>query len=152
MPSQTLSIPCPKHIHSVTIPSQTLNVSCPRHTHSVTVPGQTLSVPCPRHTHQITIPGWSKTITIPPHSHGIEAGIYESGNPTAFDIYVGGVKKTTVSSTNFNDDITAWLLNNKNQVPRGSWIDVEIRPNDLAYVVCSVFVQGFVQSRGGGNY
>ena len=141
-----------KHQHKVTIPSQTISVPCPSHTHSVTIPGQTLSVPCPSHNHQITIPGWSKTITIPPHSHGIAAGIYESGNPTAFDIYVGGVKKTTVSSTNFNDDITTWLLDNKNQIPRGRWIDVEIRPNDLAYVVCSVFVQGFVQSRGGGNY
>lgn len=152
VPSQTLSIPCPQHTHNVTIPSQTLSIPCPSHTHNVTIPSQTLSIPCPKHKHNITIPGWSKTITIPSHSHGIEAGIYESGNPTAFDIYVGGVKKTTVSSTNFNDDITTWLLNNKNQVPRGSWIDVEIRPNDKAYVVCSVFVQGFVQSRGGGNY
>lgn len=140
------------HTHKVTIPGQTLSIPCPRHTHSVTVPGQTLSIPCPRHTHQITIPGWSKTITIPPHKHGISAGIYESGNPTAFDIYVSNVKKATVNSTSYNGDITQWLLNNKNQVPRDTWIDVEIRPNDLAYVVSSVFVQGFVQSRGGGNY
>ena len=152
VPEQTLTILCPKHTHPIDIPRQTLTVTCPQHKHSVTIPKQTLTVTCPRHKHSITIPGWSKTITIPPHSHGIAAGIYESGNPTAFDIYVGGVKKTTVSSTNFNDDITTWLLDNKNQIPRGRWIDVEIRPNDLAYVVCSVFVQGFVQSRGGGNY
>ena len=61
-------------------------------------------------------------------------------------------KIATVDATSYNDDITAWLLDSDNQVPRNQWIDVEIRPNDLAYVVCSVFVQGFVQSRGGGNY
>jgi len=44
------------------------------------------------------------------------------------------------------------LLNSDNQVPRNTWIDVTIVPNDLAYVVSSIFVQGFVQSRGGGNY
>ena len=140
------------HQHKVTIPQQTVSIPCPKHKHSVKVPAQTLSIPCPRHTHQITIPGWSKTISIPPHTHGISAGIFESGNATAFDIYVGNTKKTTVNATSYNGDITQWLLNNKNQVPRDQWIDVTIVPNDLAYVVSSVFVQGFVQSRGGGNY
>ena len=140
------------HTHKVTVPAQTLSVPCPKHTHSFTVPAQTLKVPCPPHKHQITIPAWSKTINIPPHSHGISAGIYESGNPTAFDIYVGGKKKTTVNSTSYDGDIVTWLLNSDNQVPRDTWIDIEIRPNDNAYVVSSVFVQGFVQSRGGGNY
>ena len=152
IPSKTLSIPCPNHTHKITIPSKTLSIPCPNHTHKITIPSKTLSIPCPSHTHQITIPGWSKTIDIPTHDHGINPGIYEFGTPSSFEIWVGNKKKATVSSTNFNGDITQWLLNNKNQVPRGSWIDVEIRPNDLAYVVCSVFVQGFVQSRGGGNY
>ena len=111
-----------------------------------------LKVPCPSHTHKITIPGHSHTITIPPHDHQIAAGIYESGEPTGFDIYIGNTKKATVNSTSYDGDITQWLLDNENKVPRGSWIDMKIVPNDLAYVVTSVFVQGFVQSRGGGNY
>ena len=140
------------HTHKVTVPSQTLSIPCPKHKHSITIPAQTLSVPCPRHKHSITIPGWSKTIEIAPHAHGIQAGIFESGNPTSFGIYVGGKLKTTINSTSYNDDISTWLLNSDNKIPRNTWIDVEFRPNDLAYVQCSVFVQGFVQSRGGSNY
>lgn len=140
------------HTHKVTVPSQTLSIPCPKHKHSITIPAQTLSVPCPKHKHSITIPGWSKTIEIAPHSHGIQAGIFESGNPTSFSIYVGNKWKTTINSTSYNDDISAWLLNSDNKIPRNTWIDVEFRPNDLAYVQCSVFVQGFVQSRGGQNY
>lgn len=132
--------------------SHSHNFSIGSHTHSVSIPAHTHSVSVPSHTHSVSIPAHTHNVSIPSHTHTISAGIFESGNPSEFDIYVGGVKKTTVSSTNFNDDITAWLLNDRNQIPRGSWIDVEIRPNDLAYVVCSVFVQGFVQSRGGGNY
>lgn len=137
------------HTFSIGAHSHQLNIG---HTHKVTLPDKTISVPCPKHKHNITLPGWSKTITIPPHTHGISAGIFESGNATAFDIYVNNTKKATVNSTSYDGDITTWLLNNKNQVPRDQWIDIEIRPNDLAYVVSSVFVQGFVQSRGGGNY
>ena len=122
------------------------------HSHTFSIPNHTHSVSIPSHTHNVSIPAHTHNVALPSHTHTISAGIFESGNPTEFDIYVSGVKKTTVSSTSFDDDITTWLLNDKNQIPRGSWIDVEIRPNDLAYVVCSVFVQGFVQSRGGGNY
>ena len=139
------------HTHNFSVPGHSHQLKI-AHQHKVTIPSQTVSIPCPRHTHQLTIPGWSKTISIPPHTHGISAGIFESGNATAFDIYVGNTKKATVSATYYDGDITQWLLNNKNQVPRDQWIDIEIRPNDLAYVVSSVFVQGFVQSRGGGNY
>ena len=124
-------------------------------THTVNLSGagshsHTFSVPA--HTHNVTIPAHTHNVTIPSHSHSIVPGIFESGSASAFDIYVNGKKKVTIAATSYNDDITAWLLNDDNQVPRNQWVDVEIRPNDLAYVVCSVFVQGFVQSRGGGNY
>lgn len=139
------------HSHTFSVPAHSHQLKI-AHQHKVTIPSQTISIPCPKHKHSLTIPGWSKTISIPPHTHGISAGIFESGNATKFDIYVGNTKKATVNATAYDGDITQWLLNNKNQVPRDQWIDIEIRPNDLAYVVSSVFVQGFVQSRGGGNY
>ena len=125
------------------------------HTHTVSLSGagshsHTFSVAA--HTHSVTIPAHTHNVTIPPHSHSIVPGIFESGSASAFDIYVNGKKKVTIAATSYNDDITAWLLNDQNLVPRNQWIDVEIRPNDLAYVVSTVFVQGFVQSRGGGNY
>lgn len=104
------------------------------------------------HTHSVTIPKHTHNVEIPPHSHGISAGIFESGSPSAFDIYVEGEKKETVDSRSFNDDITMWLLGSDGLIPRNRWIDLEIVPNDNAYVVMSIFIQGFVQSRGGGNY
>ena len=104
------------------------------------------------HSHTFSIGSHSHRMEIPAHTHKIQAGIFESGSPSSFSIYVNNTLVTTVSASSFNDDITDWLLNDENQIPRNRWIDVEIRPNDLAYVVCSVFVQGFVQSRGGGNY
>ena len=140
------------HNHKFSIPAHKhkLNIS---HTHDVEIPENTLEVPCPSHKHSIVIPGHTHTINIPAHHHGIQSGIFESTEtPTAFDIYVGNEKKDTIEGTSFDGDITQWLLNNKNQIPRNSWLDVEIRPNAMAYVISSVFVQGFVQSRGGGNY
>jgi len=105
------------------------------------------------HSHTFNIGGHTHSVTIPAHKHDITPNIYEStATPSRFDIYVGSKKVTTVNATNYNGDITAWILNDKNQVPRDQWINVEIVPNTLAYVVSSVFVQGFVQSRGGGNY
>ena len=104
------------------------------------------------HTHKVGLPPHDHTVEIPAHSHKIQAGIYESGHPTAFEIYIRGEKKASVDSSSYNDDITMWLLGNDGLVPRNRWIDMEIRPNDNAYVVASVFIQGFVQSRGGGNY
>lgn len=125
------------------------------HTHTVNLSGagsHSHSFSVPAHKHSVTIPAHTHSVPIPPHRHSIVPGIFESGSASAFDIYVNGKKKVTIAATSYNDDITAWLLNDQNMVPRNQWIDVEIRPNDLAYVVSTVFVQGFVQSRGGGNY
>ena len=104
------------------------------------------------HSHTVEIPEHSHYFIIPAHTHAIKAGIFESGSPSAFDIYVNGEKRATVDDTSFDDDITMWLLGDDGLVPRNQWIDMEIRPNDNAYVVASVFIQGFIQSRGGGNY
>ena len=108
--------------------------------------GHTLSL-------SISDSGHTHNFSIGNHTHGISPGIYEaSSSPSSFTIYVGNTEKTTISSTNYEADITQWLLNSNGTIPRNSWIEVTIVPNTLAYVVSSVFVQGFVQSRGGGNY
>lgn len=105
------------------------------------------------HQHKITLPNHDHTVTIPGHSHNILPGIFESStSPSSFSIYVGSTQKTAISGTSYNGDITQWLLNSNGTIPRNTWITVTIVPNTLAYVVSSVFVQGFVQSRGGGNY
>jgi hypothetical protein len=104
------------------------------------------------HSHTFNIGAHTHSVTIPEHTHNIETGIFEIGSSSSFDIYIGGTQKAHVDSTSYNDDITAWLAGSDGLIPRGQWIDMEIRPNNKAYVVASVFVQGFVQSRGGGNY
>lgn len=35
-----------------------------------------------------------------------------------------------------------------NMIPRGSWLSLEVRPDDLAYISIDLIVQGFIQSRG----
>lgn len=105
------------------------------------------------HTHTFNIGNHTHSVPIPNHSHSITPGIFEVGTAsTSFGIYVGGQLKQTISATRWEGDITQWLLNDSGLIPRDSWIKVEIRPNAMAYVISSVFVQGFVQSRGGGNY
>lgn len=160
--SHSFGVNCGSHSHSFSVPSHTHEFSVPNHTHGFSVPNHThgFSVPdhrheftIPNHRHEFSIPNHKHEFTIPSHKHNIIAGIYEASNtPTAFDIYVGNTKKATVNSTSYAGDITQWILNDKNTISRNTWINVEIVPNDLAYVQASVFVQGFVQSRGGGNY
>lgn len=145
------------HYHTVTVSgsgsggSHSHSFTLPNHTHTITPHSHKL--PDLTHKHSITLNGHTHDITLNSHSHAITAGIFESGNPTAFDIYVKNEIRATVNAKSYNGDITQWLLDSNTQtIPRNTWIDVEIRPNSLAYVQASVFVQGFVQSRGGGNY
>lgn len=132
------------HTHS--IPGNRL-----RHSHGMSHTHE-IEIDISGHSHTVEIPEHSHYFVIPPHAHKIDAGIFESGRPSAFDIYVDGNKVASVDDISYEDDITMWLLGEDGLVPRNRWIDMEIRPNDNAYVVASVFIQGFVQSRGGGNY
>lgn len=134
----------PNHTHSVR-PDLFVHSHGMSHTHNI-------DIDISAHTHTITLPDHYHYISLAPHKHDIAAGIYESGNPTSCDIFVAGEKRAVVDSTSYNDDITMWLLGSDGLVPRNRWIDMEIVPDDNAYVVASVFIQGFVQSRGGGNY
>ena len=140
------------HSHTFSVGNHTHTIQIPSHTHDVVIPSHTHDVSIPNHTHDVSIPNHTHDVSIPNHTHEIEAGIFESGNPTGFSIYVDGTYIATINATSYNADIATWLLDKDNQIPRNSWIDIEIRPNDLAYVQSSVFIQGFVQSRGGGNY
>lgn len=144
--SHNVSVSCGSHSHTFSVPNHSHSFSVPNHSHSFSVPN---------HSHSFSIPAHSHSVTIPDHTHSIVPGIFENReNPTKFDIYVGSnqTPKATVNAKSYNSDITTWLLNDQNMIPRNTWINIEIVPDTLAYVVSSVFVQGFVQSRGGGNY
>lgn len=148
----------PEHTHSFNVSAPTFYFTLQdlNHTHSVNwngVGSHSHSVSFKAHSHSVPLPAHTHDVKIPAHSHTITSGIFESSERSSrFDIYIGGTIRASVNSTSFDGDITEWLLNDSRQVPRNSWINVEIRPDKLAYVVSSVFVQGFVQSRGGGNY
>ncbi len=127
------------HQHRITLPD---------HTHQVLVPSHTHSVDIPYHTHSVTIPGHNHNVTIPGHAHDIKPGIYEFGNPKSFSLYVNGVKKASFSGQTAEMDITTFLVGADKIIPRGSWLTLEVRPDDLAYISIDLIVQGFVQSRG----
>lgn len=127
------------HQHRITLPD---------HTHQVLVPSHTHSVDIPYHTHSVTIPGHDHTVTIPGHAHQIAPGIYEFGSPKSFSLYVNGTKKADFAGSTAELDVTPFLVGSDKMIPRNSWLTLEVRPDDLAYISIDLIVQGFVQSRG----
>ena len=150
--AHSLSLSRFAHSHTVLIESHNHRLTIPGHNHTVNIPSHTHSVSIPSHNHSVSIPSHTHTVNIPNHTHGIVQGIYEFGSPTSADLYVNGIKKATIPASSSEIDITQYLLNEQGYVPRGSWINLEVRPNDLSYVIINLFVQGFIQSAGGGTY
>jgi len=139
----------PDHSHQLDLQDHTHSVQLPAHSHTVTIPAHSHRLDLQNHSHSVKIPGHSHNVTIPSHSHEITPGIFFSGRPTSFSLYVNDTWKTTIYSTNAEIDLTQYLVDSSTKlIPRGSWLSIEIRPNDLAYVSIDMYVQGFVQSRG----
>lgn len=128
-----------KHEHNM---YHTHEVGIPPHKHVTFVSAHTHSVQTPSHTHQVDIPE---------HRHEIEQGIFEYGSPQSAEIWIEGAKRLDIGKSG-EFDLTPYILSANGKIPRGQWIDIEVKPNDLAYVRINLFVQGFIQSRGGGNY
>lgn len=130
------------HDHTITIQGHSHEVELYDHSHSVRIPS---------HSHEVTIPGHSHSVTIPGHAHEITPGIFFFGNPKSFALYVNGERapRKIFNGTDVELDLTELLVDSSTKmVPRGSWLSIEIRPDDLAYVSIDMYVQGFVQSRG----
>ena len=136
------------HSHRLELDDHTHRVTIPAHSHTTTIPGHAHRVTIPDHTHTLTIPGHSHKVTVPSHSHNITPGIYQYGNPQKFGLYVNGAKKADFSGRTAELDITDLLTGSDNMIPRGSWLSLEVRPDDLAYISIDLIVQGFIQSRG----
>lgn len=128
-----------EHDHTFTIPRHNHDVEIDDHSHKVTIPA---------HTHDVTIPGHNHKVTVPEHAHTITPGIFEFGNAQKFGLYVNGEKKQDFEGKTAELDITAFLVKEDNMIPRGSWLALEVRPDDLAYISIDLIVQGFIQSRG----
>lgn len=137
-----------EHTHSVNtsfyleIPSHTHNVNT-SHSHSI-----------PSHTHNVNtshshkIPAHSHTLDFT-HSHEVTPGIFRFGSPKSFSLYVGDRKIATYTDVNDTEiDLLAILTADGGTVGRGTWQSIEIRPNTLAHISCTMYTQGFIQSRG----
>lgn len=131
-----------QHVHTFSIRSHSHSFTVEAHTHDVTVPD---------HTHDVTTPDHTHDFSIPDHTHEIEQGIFEFGSPSSATIYINGAARGTMGGES-EVDITSWLVNDDGKISRGTWHKVEVVPNDLAYVTIDLYIQGFVQSRGGGTY
>lgn len=110
----------------------------------------------PSHDHKINlehshdIPGHTHKFSTK-HSHEITPGIFTSGTPSAFDVYVDGQLREHHSGTMKDIDLITALTGSNGTISRGGWHTVEIRPDDLAYISICMYVQGFIQSRGESN-
>lgn len=127
------------HVHRVTIPAHSHTFNIPAHSHTFRIEG---------HSHNVTIRGHSHSVTVPAHAHNITPGIFEYGSAKSFGIYINGALKGSYTGSTAEVDITNMLLGKDRRIPRGSWLDLEVRPDDLAYVSIDLVIQGFVQSRG----
>lgn len=134
------------HTHSV---DTTHSHSIPAHTHSFSTPA------IPAHTHTVTVPGapsHTHSVTVPSHTHGIEGGIfYATERPTSAQILVNGEYAFSIERS-WEGEITEYLIGEDGLIPRGRWIDIQVKPDLPAFVRCSIAAQGFIQSTGGGKY
>ena len=112
------------------------------HTHTVSLSS---------HSHSVNIPAHSHSVSLPEHTHQMEYGIYRTGNPQSAALLVNSAEVGSMERER-EIDITSMLAGENGKIPRESWIRFGVRPNDLAHVSITVFVQGFIQSRGGGHY
>lgn len=145
----TVTVTFPAHSHTVPAHSHSVNIDA--HTHDVDLPNHTHTVTMPTHSHSVTVRNHTHTVEVPDHTHGIEYGIFRTGSPKGAVIQVNGVNKLTMT-TEREVDITEYLVGGGGTIPRGSFIRLGVLPDDLAYITIDVYIQGFVQSRGGGTY
>ena len=117
------------------------------HEHEVVMRDHKHIVNSLEHNHSVQLEDHTHEVELEEHEHDITPGIYEFGNPTAFTIYVNSVRAVVINDTMTDIDLTKYLLAN-GTIPRGVWHELEVRPNDLAYISVDMFTQGFIQSRG----
>ena len=136
------------HQHRVTLADHVHRLVLAAHSHTFTIQPHAHTFRIDGHSHNVTIKAHKHTITIKGHSHNITPGIFEYGSAKSFGIYVGGALKASYTGSTAEVDITNMLLGKDRRIPRGTFLELEVRPDDLAYVSIDLVIQGFVQSRG----
>lgn len=140
------------HIHKFNIPNHVHDFVIRDHSHHFQVPSHIHNFQLPNHGHWLALEEHAHAFTLPNHEHTITPGIFYFGNPKSFHLYVNGIYKGFFNSTDIEIDLTKYLLDESKTIPRDRWLEVEVRPTDLAYISIDLFMQGFVQSRGDYTY
>ena len=102
----------------------------------------------PAHGHQTRIWGHTHTISLPNHEHQISPVIEHFGNAQQFRLVVNGADRGLYTTTDTEVNLVPYLLDGKGRIERGRWHTVAVRPNDVARVEMSYYVQGFIRSEG----
>jgi hypothetical protein len=104
------------------------------HNHVFTVPGQS------SHTHGITILSHSHNVDIPSHSHALDFGIKELAiSDLAIDIYVDGIKRSSVSLQQGIIDLTAYIATT-------GWHTIELRSTTLKRISAQINIKSYIKS------
>ena len=118
------------------------------HEHDITIPSHSHDIDIEKHTHEVEIPNHQHNFSVPSHTHKISPKIYKFGSPNGFNLYVGNTSVGWINKQDYEIDITDYLVGSDGLIPRGNWLTIEARPNDLAYISISLSFQGYIQSRG----
>ena len=94
------------------------------------------------------------SVSIPSHTHPVEYGIFTGSRAGSVTIKVDG---TSIPAADIGEskeiDIARYLsADSSGRVTRGSWHKVAFVPDKLTRIVCNLFFQVFIQSRGAGDY
>ena len=108
----------------------------------ITVPAQDIVIPS--HTHSVKYPG---------HSHGISYGIYEGSRAQGVTIKVDDTELPAALLDGSQVDVAAYMAKDPDgKIQRDSWHVIEIVPDSLTRIIGNLYMQIFIQHRGGGNY
>lgn len=101
----------------------------------------------------IIIPSHDHDVKYPSHSHGISYGIYEGGRAKSVAVKVDGVDLPVSLLAGREVDVAAYLATDESgKIQRSTWHTIEIVPDALTRIVGNLYMQIFIQHRGGGNY
>lgn len=101
----------------------------------------------------IEIPSHEHGITLPTHSHGISYGIYEGEVAQSVVIKVDGTQLPAELLSGREVDVAEYMsTDDAGKIRRGTWHTLEIVPDGLTRIVGNLYMQIFIQHRGGGSY
>ena len=114
------------------------------------IPEMLVEIPPHRHTVNTA---HAHTVTLKNHAHDIVYGIFEGATASKYSVVVDGVVVPEADMSKGEIDVVRYLsANEEGKVLRGAWHEVQIVPDRLTRLTVNLFLQVFIQSRGGGDY